>query len=142
MKSSCFLSFVVIVGIYCLFSSMWARDDKLLSVRPDPVLVDVTQVTTADIPNSVSALGSLSAVQVVTISAESDGRIAGIHFKSGQEVEQGMPIVELDHVQAQADYQSAVTAMKLARTKYNRSKLLLNQAISQQELATLKADME
>lgn len=142
LKSSCFLSLVVIVGIYCLFSSMLARDGELLSVRPHPILVDVTQVTTADIPNSVSALGSLSAVQVVTISAESDGRIAGIHFKSGQEVEQGMPIVELDHVQAQADYQSAVTAMKLARTKYNRSKLLLNQAISQQELATLKADME
>ncbi|WP_264435382.1 efflux RND transporter periplasmic adaptor subunit [Coxiella endosymbiont of Dermacentor marginatus] len=46
------------------------------------------------------------------------------------------------NTQVQADYQSAVTNMKLARTKYERSKLLLNQAVSQQELATLKADME
>lgn len=121
---------------------MWARAAKPVPVGPQPVFVDVTQVKTANIPNAVSALGSLSGVRVVIISAESDGRIAGIHFKSGQEVDQGMPIVELDNVQAQADYQSAVTAMKLARTKYERSKLLLNQAISQQELATLKADME
>ncbi|MBT8506282.1 efflux transporter periplasmic adaptor subunit [Coxiella-like endosymbiont of Rhipicephalus sanguineus] len=141
-KSSFFLSLVFIVGIYFLFSSMWARATKPVSVRPQPLLVDVTQVKTADIPNAVSALGSLSGVRVVTISAESDGRIAGIHFESGQEVDQGMPIVELDNVQAQADCQSAVTAMKLARTKYERSKLLLNQAISQQELATLQADME
>ncbi|MFW0059556.1 MAG: hypothetical protein AB8X85_01490 [Coxiella endosymbiont of Dermacentor silvarum] len=34
--------------------------------------------------NIVSALDNLSAVRVVTISTESDGRIAGIHFKSGQ----------------------------------------------------------
>ncbi|WP_304985270.1 efflux RND transporter periplasmic adaptor subunit [Coxiella-like endosymbiont] len=141
-KSGFFLSLVVILGIDFLFSPMWVRAAKSVPVGPQPVFVDVTQVKTADIPNSVNALGSLSAVRVVTISAESDGRIAGIHFKNGQEVDQGMPIVELDNVQAQADYQSAVTAMKLARTKYERSQLLLNQAISQQELATLKADVE
>ena len=133
-----------ILGIYFLFSSMWAQAVKPLSLKlePQPILVEVTQVKMADIPNMVSALGNLSAVRVVTISAESDGRIAGIHFKSGQEVDQGMPIVELDNTQAQADYQSAVTNMKLARIKYERSKLLLNQAVSQQELATLKADVE
>ena len=138
------LSLIVIIGIYFLFSSMWAQAVKPVSssVRLSPIFVDVTQVKTADIPNIVSALGSLSAVRIVTISAESNGRISGIHFKSGQEVDQGMPIVELDNAQAQADYQSAVTTMNLARIKYERSNLLLNQAISQQELATLKADME
>lgn len=121
---------------------MWAKAAKPVFVGEQPILVNVAQVKTADIPNSVNALGSLSAVRVVTISAEADGKIAGIHFKSGQEVDQGMPILELDNAQVEADYQSAVTNMKLARTKYERSKLLLNQAISQQELATLKADME
>ncbi|MFV9993924.1 MAG: hypothetical protein AB8W07_01550 [Coxiella endosymbiont of Dermacentor nuttalli] len=48
--------------------------------------------------NIVSALDNLSAVRVVTISTESDGRIAGIHFKSGQEVDQGIPIVRLDNI--------------------------------------------
>ena len=139
-KSVFLLSLVVITGICFLFSSIWTQAAKPVPLLP--VLVEITQVKTADIPNIVSALGSLSAVRVVTISAESDGRISGVHFKNGQEVDQGMPIMELDNAQAQADYQSAVTAMNLARIKYERSKLLLNQAISQQELAALKADME
>ncbi len=67
-----------------------------LELKLQPILVNVAQVKMADIPNMVSALGSLSAVQVVTISAESDGRIAEIHFKRGQEVDQGMSIVGLD----------------------------------------------
>ncbi|AML49109.1 efflux transporter periplasmic adaptor subunit [Coxiella burnetii] len=141
-ESGLFIAFVAVVGFYFAFSSMGARAAKTVPVGAQPVSVDVAKVKTADIPNTVNALGSLSAVKVVTISAESDGRIAEIHFKSGQEVDTGMPIVQLDNAQAQADYQSAVTAMKLARTKYERSKLLLNQAISQQELAALKADME
>ena len=141
-KSGFFLGLVLVTISYFLMGFMRAHAAKRVNLTSQPILVDVATVKTADIANTVSALGSLSAVQVVTVSAESDGRIAGIHFRSGQEVGQGMPIVQLDNAQAQADYQSAVTTLQLARTKYQRSNLLLNQAVSQQALATLKADME
>lgn len=106
-----------------------------------PIAVNVTQVSTSNVPILIKALGTLSAVQVVTISSVADGRINNIYFKDGQQVGKGMPIVQLDNAQAKADYQSAVTALNLARTKYQRSKQLLNTAVSQQELDTLKADV-
>ncbi len=106
------------------------------------IFVKVTHVQKEDMPSFVDALGSLSAVQKVSISAEVSGRITGINFKNGQQVGKGMPIVQLDNGKAQADYQSAVTALKLSQTKYDRSKSLVNVAISKQELAQLQADVQ
>lgn len=105
----------------------------------EPIYVSVAESTATSIPNTLDALGSLSAVQTVTISAEVDGRISAINFKSGQTVGSGMPILQLDDAQAKADYQSAVTALNLARSKYRRSKALLNTAVSEQDLEQLKA---
>lgn len=106
-----------------------------------PIVVNVATVATASIPNTIQALGNLSAIQKVTISSEDDGRIDKVNFSSGDTVSKDMPIIALNNTEAQASYQQAVTDYKLAQQKYNRSKLLLNQAISQQDLDSLKADM-
>lgn len=132
---------ILLVSACFLLGSVHAGASKKPSVGPKPVIVNASKVGAANIPNSVNALGSLSAVQVVTVSSESDGRVAQIHFKSGQKVAKGMPIVQLDNAQVEADYQSAVTALNLSRLKYQRSKLVPT-AISQQELANLKANVD
>lgn len=111
-------------------------------VVTDAVAVNTAQVSQFDIPQSVQALGSLEAVQKVNISTEDSGRITAINFKDGQTAVKGMPIVQLDNVKALADYQSAVTASNVTQTKYRRSKVLLNEAVSQQELDQLQADVE
>ena len=103
------------------------------------VVVNVGKVVSGDIPNKIEALGGLSAMQKVTISAETSGRVSVINFKNGQQAAKGMPIVQLDNQQAEADYQSAVTAYHLASQKYERSKTLVDEAISKQALAVLKA---
>lgn len=103
------------------------------------IAVNVAKVTSGDIPKEIQALGGLSAMKKVTISAETAGRVESINFKDGQQVAKGMPIVQLDNQQAQADYQSAVTAYHLASQKYERSKSLVDEAISKQDLAVLKA---
>ena len=107
-----------------------------------PTVVNVAKVTTTDIPKNVSALGSLTAIQKVVISSEDNGRVSKINFSDGAEVNQGMPIIQLDDVEAEANYKSAVTNYKLAQQKYERSKQLLNEAISKQELDALKADVD
>ncbi len=111
------------------------------TVVAKPIMVDVAKVQQSNIPITVSALGGLSAVQVVKLSSVASGRIAQIYFKDGQKVAKGMPIVQLDNAQAKANYESATTALQLARTKYQRSKQLLNTAISQQALDQLKAEV-
>jgi membrane fusion protein, multidrug efflux system len=106
-----------------------------------PVTVNVAKVKTQNLPHMLPALGNLEASQTVTISSVADGRISAIHFKDGQEVAKGMPIVQLDNAQAKADYESALTDYKLAQVKYNRSKSLIDEAISRQELDKLKAEV-
>ena len=84
------------------------------------VLVNVTKVSTHSIPKEVIALGSLSAVQKVTLSAQTDGMISTIYFKNGQEVAKGMPVIQQDNTTANADYQTSVTDLQLSRKTYQR----------------------
>lgn len=144
LKSVTKLLFIPIISFFIL-SEVVAADTatkKPASMTTDPpIVVNVTKVTSGDIPKVIEALGGLTAVNKVTISAETSGRVQDINFKNGQQVGKGMPIVQLDNQQAQADYQSAVTAYHLALQKYQRSKSLVNEAISKQDLAVLKADV-
>ena len=126
-------------SLFFYTGSVWASSKK--HPLNQPIVVEVAHVTAGNIPKSIEALGSLSAVQNVTVSAATSGRISAINFKSGQSVAKGMPIVQLDNQQAQADYQTAVTEYKLALQKYNRSKNLVNEAISKQDFAILQADV-
>lgn len=110
-------------------------------VQQAPVLVDVASAKLASMPQQVSSLGNLEAIQSVAISSSVDGRIQAINFKNGQEASKGMPIVQLDNEQAKADYNSAVTALKLSRKNYERGKALVNIAISEQDLEKLQAEV-
>lgn len=136
------LIIMILAPIAWAVTSHKSTESQPQSMAESAIVVNAEQVGQQDVPTMLQALGSLSAVQVVTISAEVDGRVAAIDFKNGQRVGKGMPIVQLDNEQAKAAYQTAVTALQLARTKYERSKQLLNTAISQQELDQLKAQVD
>lgn len=107
-----------------------------------PIVVEASKVQKSNIPQEVISLGSLKASKMVTISSEVDGRISKIYFANGDKVGANMPIIQLDDRRAQADYHAAVTALQLSRNKLNRAKLLLNEAISQQEYEQLKANVD
>lgn len=129
-----------LLSISLILSTTFAADAKTdQSSNVDAVAVNVAKVTYGDIPQAITALGSLSALKHVIISSEVPGRVSAINFKDGQQVGRGMPIVQLDNQQAAALYQTAVTQFHLARQKYERSKQLVNIAISKQDLAVLKA---
>ena len=140
----CYLPSSLVV-IFCLFALLGAakstdkKTGKSADTLDKPIMVNVTKVASSNIPDIIDALGGLSATKTVVISAETAGRIEGINFKDGQSVGQGMPIVQLDNQQVQASYNSAVTEYHLAQQKYQRAKLLVNEAISKQALAVLAA---
>jgi membrane fusion protein, multidrug efflux system len=107
-----------------------------------PIVVQVATVTIQPVPLYVDALGSLSAVHSVTISSQTDGRVAKIYFKNGQEVGNNMPIIQLDDATAKANYASALTALNLSKRKYERAKLLPAGAMSQQSVEALAAAVQ
>lgn len=132
-----FVFFIISPGL----SSFAGNQHSHLNTPALGVPVRVAMAKRQPMPTYVQALGTLKARQQVVISSEVDGRIAAINFKSGQEVSKGMPIIQLDNLKAQADYQSAVTALKLSRKNLARGKALRNMAISEQDLETLEANV-
>jgi membrane fusion protein (multidrug efflux system) len=146
VKTCLFLFFCAFLGFSTVFVAMpqasgAEKAEKVESAASDSnaIAVNVVQVRTGNIPQTITALGSLTAQKHVVISSETAGRIAAINFKDGQQVARGMPIVQLDNQQAKAMYQTAVTQFHLARQKYERSKQLVDIAISKQNLAVLNA---
>jgi membrane fusion protein (multidrug efflux system) len=94
-------------------------------------------------PNTVTAVGSLVAVQGVTVAAELGGKIVGIDFESGERVKAGELLVQLDTSTEEAQLRSAEAAARLARINLDRTRdLLAKQTISKSEFDTAEAEFK
>src|SRR5262245_60152063 len=56
--------------------------------RP-PAPVEVTEATSLDVPTYLDAIGKTVAREVVSIQPQVSGRITGIHFQDGADVQKG-----------------------------------------------------
>jgi membrane fusion protein (multidrug efflux system) len=94
-------------------------------------------------PNTVSATGTLVAVQGVTVAVELGGKVQEIAFESGDQVEAGAVLVRLDTSAEKAQLRSAEAAAKLARINLNRNRnLRKNKTVSQADLDTAEANFK
>ena len=60
------------------------------------VPVQVALVLQQDVPRRVEAIGTVQALRTVSVKSQVDGVIAQVHFKEGEEVKAGDPLVTLD----------------------------------------------
>lgn len=89
---------------------------------------------------TISAIGSLQAVQGVTLAAELGGTVVEIAVENGAAVAKDDVVVRLDTSVEQAQLAAAEANLKLAQLQLDRSKSLLSQAtISQAEFDTADA---
>ncbi len=94
-------------------------------------------------PNTVSATGTLVAVQGVTVSAELGGKIVEIAFESGDRVQAGDLLVRIDVSAEEAQLRSAEAAAKLARINLERNRnLRRNKTVSQADLDSAEANFK
>jgi membrane fusion protein, multidrug efflux system len=144
--------FLAVLALVLWGSWAWADADKkksateaaALATQNQAILVHAASVTVASMPEILSALGSLVATQKVMLNSEVAGQVQSVLFKDGQSVEKGMPVVQLDSAQAQADYDTAVTKLQQDRKHYQRAKIIGSAAFSEEDLegmlATIKND--
>jgi membrane fusion protein (multidrug efflux system) len=103
-------------------------------------------VATADVsemqwPVEATAIGSISALKGVILSVESPGIITDLSFKSGQPVQQGTQLMQLDDRSEQAELESARAAADLTKLSVDRSRQLLERkTISQAEFDVADAE--
>ncbi|MGC2518259.1 MAG: efflux RND transporter periplasmic adaptor subunit [Burkholderiales bacterium] len=112
---------------------------KYMSAQGVPVqTVSTAKVDFAQWQAEFQAVGTLRAVQGADIAPEVAGVVTAIHFKSGQEVEAGAPLVQLNAESDRARLQSLAASAELAEVIYQRNRKQLEiQAVSQ---ASVEAD--
>jgi membrane fusion protein (multidrug efflux system) len=94
---------------------------------PDAVTTIVAQEEAW--PATLSAIGTMAAVQGVTVSADLPGTIDRIAFESGKAVRQGDVLAQLDMRQERAQMAAVEAQRELARLNFDRMQGLLNERV-------------
>ena len=100
-----------------------------------PTAVTSAEVSEQEWQQTLNAVGSFSAVQGVNVSSELSGKIVKLHFESGESVEAGQLLLELDTSTEEAQLAAAVAEAQLAEINLERArKLRASNTVAQAEL--------
>jgi membrane fusion protein (multidrug efflux system) len=99
------------------------------SFQPPPEAVTTIVTTLEQWPSTLSAIGTVTAVQGVTVSADLPGTVDRIAFDSGKSVRQGDVLAILDTRQERAQLAAAEAQRNLARLNFGRMEGLLKERI-------------
>jgi len=109
--------------------------------QPPPEAVTTIVARSEEWPASLSAIGTVEAVQGVTVSADLPGTVERIAFDSGRAVQEGEVLALLDTRQERAQLAAAEAQRELARVNFDRMQGLLNeQVISRAEFDRATAE--
>jgi len=110
---------------------------------PPPPVVAAAEVELQDWEPRLAAVGSLVATQGVFVTNEVAGQVREIHFESGQSVDKGDMLVQLDDSVDQADLRGLLAQRDLAQIKVNRfGKLLKDRSASQSDYDEASAELD
>ena len=102
-----------------------------------PSAVNIMRVKSEFWQPRLTSVGTLSAVQGVTMSAQLDGPIIAINFTAGAKVKAGDVLIEQDVSVEKAQLRASEASLELAKLNLKRSKELLERnTISQAQLDT------
>ncbi len=117
-----------------------AMAEQFAAMQPAPEAVTTVVAEQKHWPVTFGAIGTVAAVQGVTVSADLPGIVARIAFESGRPVQEGDVLVELDTRQERAQLAAAEAELELSRLNFERMKELVEQdAVSRAEYDTAAA---
>ena len=102
------------------------------SYQPPPEAVTTVVAKTDEWNTNLNAIGSVAAVQGVTVAADLPGLVQEIGFTSGQSVNQGDVLIRLDTKQERAQFAAAEAQRELARLELARTQALLGKSLISQ----------
>ncbi|HEU4400637.1 MAG TPA: efflux RND transporter periplasmic adaptor subunit [Candidatus Polarisedimenticolia bacterium] len=128
------LSMAAFVGIlgFVKFRKIQASTEQSSSFQPPPEAVTTIIARQEDWQGTLNAIGTVAAVNGVTVSADLPGVVQKIAFGSGDRVETGDVLVQLDTRQEQAQLVAAEARLELARLSFERAHGLRGEGISSQ----------
>jgi membrane fusion protein (multidrug efflux system) len=90
------------------------------SQLPPPTSVTVATAEAAQWERRVKAIGNLVAFQGVNVTTEASGVITSIDFDSGQRIQEGKLLVELDNRTEMANLEAARARLESENSQYQR----------------------
>jgi membrane fusion protein, multidrug efflux system len=125
---------IVVVGALVIIKASQISAMMAMGYTPAPDTVTTATVAEASWQPFLSSVGSLSAVQGVTVTAQLDGNITKIAFEPGSAVKAGDLILQQDVSSEEAQLHAAEAAEELTRLTVGRSRQLLSDStISQSQ---------
>ena len=121
------LSLVLVLG--AMFGWKYIQMQKmaaLASMPPPPASVATAEVQTEQWQPYLAAVGSLVASRGILVTTEVAGKVSDIHFESGQQVEAGTLLLQLDSSVDRAELKGIVAERRLAEQQYKRREELLD----------------
>src|SRR6202022_4191028 len=98
-------------------------------MQPPPEAVTTIVAKRQQWPATLNVIGTMEAVQGVTVSADLPGMVERINFDSGRQVRQGDVLVELDTRQERAQLADVEAQSDLARLNFDRMQQLVNAGV-------------
>src|SRR5512138_2488545 len=120
--------FLATIGLV-KFVQIRAAIAQFSSFQPPPEAVTTTVAREEAWPTTLTAVGSVSAVHGVTVSADLPGIVEQIAFDSGRHVKAGEILVRLDTRQERAQLAAAESQRDLMQLNLDRAKQLLSKGV-------------
>lgn len=92
-----------------------------------PMPVEVAAVTEQKMSDKFNAVGTIEAIEEVTIVSEIDATVTGILFEEGSYVKRGQVLVQLDDSQLKAELIRSEALFTQSQATYNRIKQIVDQ---------------
>jgi membrane fusion protein (multidrug efflux system) len=148
MAKRLILTLVVIAAVlgglgFVKFRQVEAAIAQGAAFKTPPTAVTTVVAQRETWPATLTVIGTVAAIQGVTVSADLPGTIDKIHFESGQWVHEGDVLVELDTRQERAQLANVEAQRDLAHINYDRAQQLEKQGvISRSEYDTATAQQK
>ena len=148
MKRKIIIATGIVLAIFAVLAGVKAwQIHTLITVSqeqaPPPETVATAVVQEEKWPDTLTAVGSISAKQGVTISPEIAGTVSEIDFESGATVDKGDLLIRLDTSLEQAQLRAIEAQVDLSRVNTERVRQLrVNNTVSQSELDTAEAALK
>jgi membrane fusion protein (multidrug efflux system) len=124
-------AFIGLIGAFKFFQIQTAMAQGA-AFQPPPEAVTTIVASQDWWSGSLAAIGTVTAVHGVTVSADLPGVVVGIDFSSGRRVREGDVLVRLDTRQETAQLAAAEAQRELARLNLERLKLLIERRVAAQ----------
>jgi membrane fusion protein (multidrug efflux system) len=136
---------VVVVGALAAVKTMQIKSMMAFgaSFTPPPETISSAVAHEENWPETLPAVGSVSAAQGVIVSPEIAGTVSEIAFESGANVKQGDLLVKLDASSEEAQLRATEAMMDWAKVSAERlRKLQADKTVSQSELDQAEANLK